>query len=50
MLYGLGLILLLLSAACVGGSVMVPAVMAAMGVVLMMISKRFDKEETDGRR
>ena len=40
MLYGIGLILLLLSAAFVGGSVLVPVGMALVGVGLMTIGRR----------
>lgn len=39
MLYGIGLILLLLSASFVGGSVIVPALMALVGIVLMAYGK-----------
>ena len=42
MLYGIGLIMLLLSAAFVGGSVLVPAAMAAIGIVFMRLGRRFD--------
>lgn len=40
MLYGIGLMLLLLSAAFVGGSVIVPVTMAFVGIVLMCIGRR----------
>lgn len=40
MLYGLGLILLLLSTAFVGGSAAVPATVAALGITLMAIGRR----------
>ena len=39
MLYGIGLILLLLSASFVGGSVIVPVTMAIIGIVLMRLGK-----------
>lgn len=42
MLYGVGLLLLLLSASFVGGSVIVPAAMAVAGIILMGIGRRFD--------
>jgi len=37
MLYGIGLILLLLSTAFVGGSVAIPATMAVVGITLMVL-------------
>ena len=40
MLYGIGLILILFSAAFCGGSVLVPVTMAAVGVVLMSLGRR----------
>ena len=40
MLYGLGIILLLMSAAFVGGSVAVPMAIAGMGIVLMSFGRR----------
>ncbi len=40
MLYGIGLILLLLSASFVGGSVLVPMTMALTGVALMRLGRR----------
>ena len=46
MLYGLGLILLLLSGAFVGGSVLVPMTMAVVGVGLMSIGGR----SNDGKK
>lgn len=48
MLYGLGLILLLVSTAFVGGSVAIPLVMAVTGIVLMNVGRRpdDDKEKT----
>ena len=39
MLYGLGLILLLLSGAFVGGSAVVPLVVAGTGAILMVVGK-----------
>ena len=46
MLYGLGLILLLLSGAFVGGSAVVPLVVAGTGAMLMAIGK----EAHDGKQ
>ena len=40
MLYGIGLILLLMSAAFVGGSVAVPVAIAGTGIVLMNLGRR----------
>lgn len=42
MLYGIGLILLLLSASFVGGSVIVPVMMAFAGIALMGCGRRTD--------
>lgn len=42
MLYGIGLLILLLSASFVGGSVIVPATMAVIGITLMKLGRRFD--------
>ncbi len=42
MLYGIGLMLLLLSASFVGGSVVVPITMVFFGVVLMRLGRRID--------
>ena len=42
MLYGIGLLLLLMSAAFVGGSVAVPATMAVLGITFMWLGRRFD--------
>lgn len=39
MLYGIGLMLLLLSASFVGGSVIVPVLIALAGIVLMRLGK-----------
>lgn len=50
MLYGIGLILLLLSASFVGGSVIVPATMAAAGIGLMWLGRRFNNENADAER
>lgn len=50
MLYGIGLILLLLSASFVGGSVFVPVTMAAVGLGLMMLGRRFNNENADTER
>ena len=46
MLYGLGLILLLISGAFVGGSAVVPVVIAGTGAMLMVIGK----EVEDGKQ
>jgi hypothetical protein len=40
MLCGLGIILLLMSAAFVGGSVAIPVAIAGMGIVLMSLGRR----------
>ena len=40
MLYGLGIILLLMSAAFVGGSVPIPMAIAGTGIVLMSLGRR----------
>ena len=40
MLYGVGVILVLLSAAFCGGSVLVPVTIAAVGVALMKLGRR----------
>ena len=40
MLYGIGILILLLSASFVGGSVVVPASMALVGLVLMTFGRR----------
>lgn len=40
MLYGLGIILLLMSAAFVGGSVAVPMAIVGTGIVLMNLGRR----------
>lgn len=40
MLYGIGLMILLLSASFVGGSVVVPVTMALVGIALMKIGRR----------
>ena len=39
MLYGLGMILLLMSVAFAGGSAAVPIAIATVGIVLMMVGK-----------
>lgn len=43
MLYEVGMMLILLSAAFCGGSVLVPVMIAAAGVVLMSIGRRTEK-------
>lgn len=40
MLYGIGVILMLLSVAFCGGSVLIPVTMAAVGVALMGLGRR----------
>jgi len=51
MLYGIGLILILISAAFCGGSVLVPNVIAAVGLVLMLIGRRMNNGKyTDTER
>ena len=40
MLYGLGIVLLLMSGAFVGGSTVVPVAVAALGIGLMMVGRR----------
>ena len=40
MLYGIGMMLLLLSAAFVGGSVAIPMAIAGTGIVLMNLGRR----------
>lgn len=42
MLYGIGLVMLLLSASFVGGSVIVPAAMVGIGIIFMGLGRRFD--------
>lgn len=42
MLYGIGLMILLLSASFVGGSVIVPVTMVLIGIVLMKLGRRSD--------
>lgn len=51
MLYGIGLIILLLSASFVGGSVIVPMAMAVTGIVLMRLGRRgTDGKHADAKR
>lgn len=45
MLYGLGIVLLLLSVGFVGGSVAVPVAVASVGIVLMMVGKESTNEK-----
>lgn len=45
MLYGLGIVLLLLSVGFVGGSVAVPVAVASTGIVLMMVGKESTNEK-----
>lgn len=42
MLYGIGVILMFLSVAFCGGSVLVPVTMAAVGMTLMSFGRRTD--------
>ena len=48
MLYGLGVVLLFISTAFVGGSIVFPSIIALTGIVLMMVGK--DKEVKDEKR
>ena len=51
MLYEIGLILILVSAAFCGGSALVPATMAVVGTVLMVVGRRTDNgNEADTER
>ena len=51
MLYEIGLILILVSAAFCGGSVLVPITMAAVGIALMKVGRRTDNgNEADTER
>ena len=51
MLYGLGVIVLLLSLAFTGGSIIVPVMMTLIGVGLMRLGRRFDNgKKTDAAR
>ena len=43
MLYEIGVMLIFLSAAFCGGSVLVPVTIAAVGMVLMFVGRRNDK-------
>lgn len=45
MLYGLGMVLLLLSVGFVGGSVAVPVAIATTGIALMMVGRRPTNEK-----
>ena len=45
MLYGLGIVLLLVSGAFVGGSTAVPVAVAVKGIVLMMVGRRPTNEK-----
>ena len=47
MLYGIGLILLFMSSAFVGGSALVPVTMAAVGIVLMKVGRRPDNDKEE---
>ena len=51
MLYGIGLMLILLSAAFCGGSVLVPVTIAAIGTALMFVGRRTNNgNNTDTER
>ena len=50
MLYGLGIILLLLSAAFVGGSVAIPVAIAGTGIVLMNLGRRTTNGKENAER
>lgn len=50
MLYGIGLMILLLSASFVGGSVVVPLTMAIIGIALMRLGGRSDNVKTNTKR
>ena len=50
MLYGIGLILLLLSASFVGGSVVVPIMVAFVGICLMSLGRRASNGEENTER
>lgn len=45
MLYGLGIVLLLLSVGFVGGSAVLPVAIAVTGIALMMVGGRPDNEK-----
>lgn len=45
MLYGLGIVLLLMSGAFVGGSTILPVAVAALGIGLMMVGRRPNDEK-----
>lgn len=47
MLYGIGVILVLLSIAFTGGTIIVPIAMTLIGVGLMMLGRRSDNVETN---
>lgn len=49
MLYGLGVVLLFISTAFVGGSIVFPSIIALTGIVLMMVGGK-DKEVKDEKR
>ena len=48
MLYEIGVILILLSAAFCGGSVLVPVTITALGLMLMVIGRRTDNGKQNG--
>lgn len=51
MLYGIGVMMILLSAAFCGGSVLVPVTMAAVGTALMFVGRRTrNGNNTDAER
>ena len=50
MLYGLGIILLLVSTAFVGGSVAIPVAIAGTGIVLMSLGRRTTNGKENAER
>jgi hypothetical protein len=50
MLYNLGMIIVMLSLAFVGGEPTVPIIIAATGALIMAIGRRFNNEEADSER
>ncbi len=50
MLYGIGLMLLLISASFVGGSIAVPMAIAGMGIVLMSLGRRATNGKKNAER
>lgn len=50
MLYNIGMVIVLLSLAFVGGEPTAPILIAAVGAVLMAIGRRFENENADSER